>query len=72
MKRECLFIEKVLRYASKFQESQNSDQLDIFGGASEVQITEPEVPPCEEWGTLKKLKQEKEVVGNLYFGTPIR
>ena len=66
-----LFIEKVLRFASKFQESQNSDQLDIFGGASEVQITEPEVPPCEEWGTLKKLKQEKEVVGIYISGHPL-
>ena len=66
-----LFIEKVLRFASKFQESQNSDQLDIFGGASEVQIPEPEVPPCEEWGTLKKLKQEKEVVGIYISGHPL-
>jgi len=66
-----LFIEKVLRYASKFQESQNSDQLDIFGGGSEVQIPEPEVPPCEEWGTLKKLKQEKEVVGIYISGHPL-
>ncbi|MEJ6736049.1 MAG: DNA polymerase III subunit alpha, partial [Flavobacteriales bacterium] len=66
-----LFIEKVLRYASKFQESQNSDQLDIFGGGSEVKIPEPEVPPCEEWGTLKKLKQEKEVVGIYISGHPL-
>jgi len=66
-----LFIEKVLRFASKFQESQNSDQLDIFGGGSEVQIPEPEVPPCEEWGTLKKLKQEKEVVGIYISGHPL-
>ena len=66
-----LFIEKVLRFASKFQESQNSDQLDIFGGASEVQIPEPEVPPCDEWGTLKKLKQEKEVVGIYISGHPL-
>ncbi len=66
-----LFIEKVMRYASKFQESQNSDQIDMFGGTSEVQIPEPEIPPCEEWGTLKKLKQEKEVVGIYISGHPL-
>ncbi len=66
-----LFIEKVMRFASKFQESQNSDQLDMFGGSSEVQIPEPEVPPCEPWGTLKKLKQEKEVVGIYISGHPL-
>ena len=66
-----LYIEKVLRFASKFQESQNSDQLDMFGNSSEVQIPEPEIPPCEEWGALKKLKQEKEVVGIYISGHPL-
>ena len=60
-----------MRFAAKFQESQNSDQLDMFGGSSEVQIPEPEVPPCEKWGTLKKLKQEKEVVGIYISGHPL-
>jgi hypothetical protein len=30
--------------------------------ASDVQIVEPIVPPCEDWSTMEKLK-EKEVVG---------
>ena len=66
-----LFIEKVLRYASRFQETQNSAQVSMFGDASDVQIPEPEVPPCEEWGTMKKLKQEKEVVGIYISGHPL-
>jgi len=66
-----LFIEKVMKYAARFQESQNSDQLDMFGDSAEVQIAEPEIPPCEEWGTLKKLKQEKEVVGIYISGHPL-
>ncbi|MCH9660454.1 MAG: DNA polymerase III subunit alpha [Bacteroidetes bacterium] len=66
-----LFFEKVLKYAAKFQESQNSSQVSLFGEASEVQIPEPEVPPCEEWGTMKKLKQEKEVVGIYISGHPL-
>ena len=66
-----LFIEKVMRYAARFQETQNSSQVSMFGDASEVQIPEPEVPPCEEWGTMKKLKQEKEVVGIYISGHPL-
>lgn len=66
-----MFIEKVLKYASKYQETQNSSQVSLFGDASEVQIPEPVVPPCEEWGTMKKLKQEKEVVGVYISGHPL-
>jgi DNA polymerase-3 subunit alpha len=66
-----LFIEKVMKYASKYQETQNSSQVSLFGDASEVQIPEPEVPPCEVWGNMKKLKQEKEVVGIYISGHPL-
>lgn len=66
-----IFLEKVLRYAAKFQENENSSQISLFGEASDVQIPEPEVPPCEEWGTMKKLKLEKEVVGIYISGHPL-
>ncbi len=66
-----MFVEKVLRYAAKYQESQNSAQVSLFGDASEVQIPEPQVPPCDEWGTMKKLKLEKEVVGVYISGHPL-
>ncbi len=65
------FLEKVIKYAAKFQENQNSAQISLFGEASEVQIPEPEVPPCEEWSTMKKLKQEREVVGIYISGHPL-
>ena len=66
-----MFVEKVLKYASKYQETQNSSQVSLFGEASDVQIPEPEVPPCEEWGTMKKLKLEKDVVGVYISGHPL-
>ena len=66
-----MFIEKVLKYASKYQNSQNSAQASLFGDASEVQIPEPEIPQCEAWGTMKKLKLEKEVVGVYISGHPL-
>ncbi len=65
------FLEKVVKYAAKFQENQNSSQVSLFGEASEVQIPEPVVPPCEEWGTMEKLRREKEVVGIYISGHPL-
>jgi DNA polymerase-3 subunit alpha len=65
------FYEKVLRYAARYQESMNSSQVSLFGGDSEVEIPEPEVPPCDPWGAMKKLKQEKEVVGIYISGHPL-
>src|SRR5690606_31621519 len=65
------FLEKAIKYASKFQESENSAQVRLFGESSDVQIPEPVVPPCEEWGTMEKLKREKEVVGIYISGHPL-
>jgi DNA polymerase III subunit alpha len=65
------FLEKAIKYAAKFQESENSSQVSLFGEASDVQIPEPVVPPCEEWGTMEKLKREKEVVGIYISGHPL-
>jgi len=65
------FLEKAVKYGSKFQENQNSSQVSLFGEASDVQIPEPIVPPCEEWGTMEKLRREKEVVGIYISGHPL-
>ncbi len=65
------FLEKVIKSAAKFQENKNSSQMDMFGGISEAQIPEPVVPPCEEWGTMEKLRREKEVVGIYISGHPL-
>ena len=65
------FLEKAIRYGSKFQENENSSQVSLFGEASEVQIAEPVVPPCEDWSTMEKLAREKEVVGIYISGHPL-
>jgi DNA polymerase-3 subunit alpha len=65
------FLEKVIRYGARYQENENSAQVSLFGEASDIQIPEPEVPPCPEWGTMEKLKQEKEVVGIYISGHPL-
>jgi len=65
------FLEKAIRYGAKFQENENSSQVSLFGEASDVQIAEPQVPPCEEWSTMEKLAKEKEVVGIYISGHPL-
>lgn len=65
------FLEKAVKYGSKYQENENSAQVSLFGDASEVQIPEPIVPPCEEWAAMEKLKREKEVIGIYISGHPL-
>ncbi|WP_291870497.1 DNA polymerase III subunit alpha [Maribacter sp.] len=65
------FLEKIVKSGSKYQENQNSSQMDMFGGMSEAEIPEPIIPPCEEWGTMEKLRREKEVVGIYISGHPL-
>jgi DNA polymerase-3 subunit alpha len=65
------FLEKAIRYGAKFQENENSAQVSLFGEASDVQIAEPIVPPCEDWSTMEKLAKEKEVVGIYISGHPL-
>ncbi|WP_136480349.1 DNA polymerase III subunit alpha [Cognatitamlana onchidii] len=65
------FLEKAIKYAHKHKENENSAQVSLFGESSEVQIAEPEVPPCEEWGTMKTLSKEREVVGVYISGHPL-
>jgi DNA polymerase-3 subunit alpha len=65
------FLEKAIRYGAKYQENENSAQVSLFGDASEIQIAEPVVPPCDEWSTMEKLAKEKEVVGIYISGHPL-
>ncbi|MBT7321009.1 MAG: DNA polymerase III subunit alpha [Flavobacteriaceae bacterium] len=65
------FIEKALKFGSKFQENKNSAQVSLFENSSEVQLNEPQIPDCTHWTTLNQLKQEKEVVGIYISGHPL-
>ncbi len=65
------FLEKAVKYGAKFQENENSSQVSLFGESSDVQIPEPIIPPCEEWGTMEKLAREREVVGIYLSGHPL-
>ncbi len=70
-KDDVAFLEKAIKFGSLFQDSENSAQASLFGGESEVQIPEPEIPACLEWGRMEKLSKEKEVVGIYLSGHPL-
>ncbi|AOW20530.1 DNA polymerase III subunit alpha [Urechidicola croceus] len=65
------FLEKAIRYGAKFQENANSSQVSLFGETSEIQLPEPIIPDCEDWGMMEKLSKEKEVVGIYISGHPL-
>ncbi len=65
------FLEKAMKYGAKHQENANSAQVSLFGDTSDVQIPEPTIPQCEEWGAMEKLAKEKEVVGIYISGHPL-
>jgi len=65
------FLEKALKFGHKYQEGKNSAQVNIFGEAEESLLQTPEFPDCEEWGTMERLRREKEVVGLYLTGHPL-
>lgn len=68
------FLEKAIRFGQGFQESKNSSQVSLFdmdGDGGEVEMPEPTVPKCEPWGSLEKLKFERDVIGIYLSGHPL-
>nr|WP_298989048.1 DNA polymerase III subunit alpha [uncultured Polaribacter sp.] len=65
------FLERAMKFGSKYQENQNSAQVSLFGEASTVQFPEPDIPNCDSWGTMELLSQEKEVIGMYISAHPL-
>ena len=65
------FIEKAIRFGSKYQERKNSSQTNLFADFGEMELIEPEFPECEKWTKLNQLKKEKDVVGIYISGHPL-
>ena len=66
-----IFLEKVIRFGSKYQERQNSAQTSLFGEDTNQVYQELVIPPASEWDNLGKLKKEREVVGIYISGHPL-
>jgi DNA polymerase III subunit alpha len=64
------YLEKVIKYGASVQDNVNAAP-NLFGESDFIDIAEPPIPPPAEWSTLKKLSQEKEVVGIFISGHPL-
>ena len=68
---DTIFLEKILKHASNFQQQQNSSQVSLFGEMAEIEVKDPEMPKCDPWTKLEQLKNEKDVTGFYMSGHPL-
>lgn len=66
-----IFLEKVLKHASDYQAQKMGIQASLFGGDSEVEMPEVQMPECEPWSNFEQLRNEKEVTGFYMSGHPL-
>ena len=64
-------VERLIKYANDYQNTQSSSQSSLFGGGVAAYIPEPALPDVEEWPLIEKLKYEKEVIGIYLTGHPL-
>jgi len=64
-------IERMIKYANDYQNTQSSSQVSLFGGAVASYIPEPPLPDSEEFPLIEKLKYEKDVIGIYLTGHPL-
>jgi DNA polymerase-3 subunit alpha len=64
-------VERLIKYANDYQNTQSSSQSSLFGGSVASYIPEPAMPDSEEWPLIEKLKYEKDVIGIYLTGHPL-
>ena len=68
------FLELLIKYGQRqIEERQNAQQslFGMFGDSGGATIQRPNPPQCDEWGTLKRLGKEREVVGIYLSSHPL-
>jgi len=64
-------VERLIKYANDYQNTQSSSQSSLFGGSVASYIPEPALPEADEWPLIEKLKYEKDVIGIYLTGHPL-
>ncbi|KWW31979.1 MAG: DNA polymerase III subunit alpha [bacterium P3] len=66
------FLEKLMRWAARKQESANSSQMSIFDISEEIkQEDHPAEPDSEPWTSIEQCRHEREVLGLYISGHPL-
>lgn len=68
---ETNLIERTIKYAAKVQQEEESAQVSLFGGDSNVQVPPPKVEEIEPYSNMDRLRIEKEVIGFYLSGHPL-
>jgi len=66
-KKQQTFLETVIKFSALYRESKNTPVL----FSDDENIKNPNIPACEDWGVLEKLRKEKEVLGMYVSGHPL-
>jgi len=64
-------VERLIKYANDYQNTQSSNQSSLFGGSIASYVPEPAMPEADEWPLIEKLKYEKDVIGIYLTGHPL-
>ncbi len=65
------FLEKAMRFGSKYQDTLNASQMSLFSEATNQTYQDLTIPECNPWTNLMRLKKEKEVVGIYISAHPL-
>ena len=66
-KKQQTFLEILIKFSALYRQSKNAPVL--FSG--EDNIKNPDIPVCEDWTLLEKLRNEKKVLGMYVSGHPL-
>ncbi len=69
--KELNYIEQMIKFGNKVQDTKSSNQVDMFGDTEEASLQAPIAPNTHPWSTMEMLSKEKEVVGIYISGHPL-
>ena len=65
-------VEDILAFASRKQEEQRLNQVNLFGGASGSGVLqEPKLKDVPKWSSIERLNKERELIGFYLSGHPL-
>ncbi len=65
------FLEKMMKYATSYQQTKLMKQTTLFDSASEDNAELIQFPDCQPWGSLEKMMKERDVTGFFISGHPL-
>ncbi|MGE5692889.1 MAG: OB-fold nucleic acid binding domain-containing protein, partial [Candidatus Zixiibacteriota bacterium] len=64
-------VQRAIDWGADAQAAEVAGQASLFGGRSDVGVSEPVLEPEEKWPPVMRLTREKEVLGFYFSGNPL-